>query len=161
MTSDGKEYIHSLKNFSKDSHTGEFLKTEIIKVIDEIGSEKFCSIVSDHASNIVLAKKLVAENYPHILSMRCIAHHIHLLSKDIIQLDWAASIIANCKKIVSFFNQSHAAGAHIQQEIIDNLVIGGGLKKYVLTRWTTAFDCVDSILRCETILKQIIIYFKF
>jgi len=66
MTSYGKEYIHSLKNFSKNSHTGEFLKNEIIKVIEEVGAEKFCSIVSDHASNIVLAKNLVSTKYPHI-----------------------------------------------------------------------------------------------
>ncbi|RHZ88150.1 hypothetical protein Glove_26g193 [Diversispora epigaea] len=35
MTNDEKEYIHSLKNFSKNSHTEEFLKNESIKVIEE------------------------------------------------------------------------------------------------------------------------------
>ena len=160
MTSDGKEYIHSLKNFFKNSHTGEFLKNEIIQVIEDVGAEKFCSIVSDHASNIVLAKNLVSTKYPHILPIRCIAHHIHLLSSDIIKLDWAANIIKSCKKIVTFFKQSHAGGAFLQQEIIDNMIKGGGLKNYVATRWTTAFDCTDSIVRCENALKQVIIYLK-
>ncbi|RHZ83739.1 hypothetical protein Glove_88g49 [Diversispora epigaea] len=103
MTSDGKEYIHSLKNFSKNSHTEEFLKNEIIKVIEEVGAEKFCSIVSDHASNVVLAKNLVSTKYPHIFSIRC-----------------------------------------------------GGLKKYIITRWTIAYDCTDSIIRCKNALKQIL-----
>lgn len=160
MTSDGKEYIHSLKNFSKNSHTGEFLKNEIIKVIEEVGAEKFCSIVSDHASNVVLAKNLVSTKYPHIFPMRCIAHHINLLSSDIIKLDWASNIITCCKKIVTFFKQSHSGSAFLQQEIVENIIKGGGLKKYTVTRWTTAYDCTDSIIRCKNALKQVIIYFK-
>jgi|SRR5688572_22084582 len=160
MTSDGKEYIHSLKNFSKNSHTGEFLKNEIIKVIEEVGAEKFCSIVSDHASNVVLAKNLVSTKYPHIFPIRCIAHHINLLSSDIIKLNWATNIITCCKKIVTFFKQSHAGGAILQQKIVENMIKGGGLKKYVITRWTTAYDCTDSIIRCKNALKQVIIYFK-
>ena len=134
MTSDHQKYIYSLKNFSKDSHTGEFLKNEIIQIIDDIGKDKFCSIVSDHASNVVLAKELVSKKYPHILPIRCIAHHIHLLSSDIIKLDWAANIISNCKKIVKFFKKSHASGAYLQQEIIENIIKGGGLKSYIATR---------------------------
>ncbi|RHZ70422.1 hypothetical protein Glove_271g90 [Diversispora epigaea] len=156
MTSDGKEYIHSLKNFSKNSHTGEFLKNEIIKVIEEVGAEKFCSIVSDHASNVVLTKNLVSTKYPHIFPIRCIAHHINLLSSDIIKLNWATNIITCCKKIVTFFKQSHAGGAILQQEIVENMIKGGGLKKYVITRWTTAYDCTDSIIRCKNALKQIL-----
>ncbi|RHZ56855.1 hypothetical protein Glove_396g28 [Diversispora epigaea] len=93
MTSDGKEYIHSLKNFSKNSYTKEFLKNEIIKVIEEVGTEKFCSIVLDHTSNIILAKNLVSIKYPHIFPIRCIVHHINLLSSDIIKLNWATNII--------------------------------------------------------------------
>jgi hypothetical protein len=132
----------------------------MIQIINDIGKDKFCSIVSDHASNVVLAKELVSANYPHILSIRCIAHHINLLSNDIMKLDWSANIIVNCKKIVKFFKKSHMSGAHFQQEIIENMIKGGGLKNYVTTRWATAFDCTDSIVRCKDILKQVIIYFK-
>ncbi|RHZ82263.1 hypothetical protein Glove_110g116 [Diversispora epigaea] len=138
MTSDEKEYIHSLKNFSKNSHTEEFLKNEIIKVIEEVGAEKFCSIVSDHASNVVLAKNLVSTKYPHIFPIRCIAHHINLLSSDIIKLNWATNIITCCKKIITFFKQSHAGGAILQQEIVENMIKG------------------DSIIRCKNALKQIL-----
>ncbi|RHZ52874.1 hypothetical protein Glove_456g9 [Diversispora epigaea] len=144
------------QNFSKNSHTGEFLKNEIIKVIEEVGAEKFCSLVSDHASNVVLAKNLVSTKYPHIFPIRCIAHHINLLSSDIIKLNWATNIITCCKKIVTFFKQSYAGGAILQQEIVENMIKGGGLKKYVITRWTTAYDCTDSIIRCKNALKQIL-----
>ncbi|RHZ78038.1 hypothetical protein Glove_168g279 [Diversispora epigaea] len=81
-------------------------------------------------------KNIVSTKYPHIFPIRCIAHHINLLSSDIIKLNWATNIITCCKKIVTFFKQSHAGGAILQQEIVENMIKGGGLKKYVITRWT-------------------------
>ncbi|PKK63438.1 hypothetical protein RhiirC2_788900 [Rhizophagus irregularis] len=108
ITSEKKEYVHSLRNFSKESHT-----------------------VSDHAANIVLAKKLITDQYPHILSMRCIAHHINLLTNDIMKLDWTTKIITECKKIITFFKKSHTVGELLKEEIVKNLIKGGGLKQHV------------------------------
>lgn len=146
MTADGREYVHSLKNFSKDSHTGEFLSAEILRILNEVGIKKFCAIVSDHASNVVLAKKMIAIQHPHIIPMRCITHHINLLTTDIMKLDWASKLIGECKKIINFFTNSHKVGELLKENIVKNMVSGGGLKKHVKTRWTTAFDCTDSIV---------------
>ena len=155
MTSDRKEYVHSLKNFSKDSHTGNFLCTEISRVLNEVGVNKFSAVVSDHAANIVLAKKLISEQYPHIIPMQCIAHHINLLTNDIMKLEWSSKLIKECRKIVKFFTNSHAAGENLREEIINNRIIGGGLKQHVKTRWTTAFDCTNSIIRCQVAIKNV------
>src|SRR3954447_21835106 len=128
MTDDGKEYVYSLKNFSKNSHTGEFLSTEILRILNEIGIKKFCAVISDHASNVILAKKMVATQHPHIIPMRCITHHINLLTTDIMKLDWASNLIGECKKIVNFFTNSHKGGALLKEDIIENMILGGGLK---------------------------------
>jgi hypothetical protein len=32
---------------------------------------------------------------------------------------------------------------------------GGGLKLFVKTRWTTAYDCVSSVLRLESAIKSV------
>ena len=37
----GKEYIHSLKDFSLYSHTADFISKEILKVIEDVGCNKF------------------------------------------------------------------------------------------------------------------------
>ena len=158
MTDDGREYVHSLKNFSKDSHTGEFLSTEILQILNDIGIKKFNAVISDHASNVALAKKMIATQHSHIIPMRCIAHHINLLTTDIMKLEWAANLIKDCKKVVNFFISSHKAGSLLKEDIIKNLVLGGGLKKHVKTRWTTAFDCTDSIFRCQMSIKNVSIY---
>ena len=131
MTADGRKYVHSLKNFSKNSHTGEFLSNEILRILNEVGIKKFCAIVSDHASNVALAKKIIAVQHPHIIPMRCIAHHINLLTTDIMKLNWASNLIGNCKKIINFFTNSHKAGILLKEDIVNNMISGGGLKKHV------------------------------
>ncbi|PKC01421.1 hypothetical protein RhiirA5_381738 [Rhizophagus irregularis] len=51
---------------------------------------------------------------------------------------------------------SYKAGALLSENIKDNLIEGGGLKGYCKTRWSTAFDCLMSILRCERSLHNIL-----
>src|ERR1043166_9100053 len=52
----GKEYIHSLKDFSLYFHTADFISKEILKVIEDVGCNKFSSVVSDNTLTMVAAK---------------------------------------------------------------------------------------------------------
>ncbi|PKC58052.1 hypothetical protein RhiirA1_471565 [Rhizophagus irregularis] len=99
---------------------------EILKVIEEVGLEKFLSVISDNVSTMVAAKRLVNKKYSHIMP------------------------------IVNYFHRSYKAGALLSENIKDNLIEGGGLKGYCKTRWSTAFDCLMSILRCERSLHNIL-----
>ena len=81
MTSDRKEYLHSLKDFSAESHTADFLANKIKEVIEEIGEKKFAAIVSDNASAIAAARQKISESYPHIMNIHYI---VNLISKDIL-----------------------------------------------------------------------------
>lgn len=95
ITPDRKEFLYSLKDFSAESHTADFLASKIQEVIDEIGSEKFAAVVSDNASAIAAARRKISEIYPHIINIRCIAHFVNLISKDILG---KCNIINNCNK---------------------------------------------------------------
>ena len=154
ITKDRKEYLHSVQNLSKHSHTGRFLADKIIEVIEEVGAERVAGIVSDNASTMVLAKRLVSERFEHIMPIRCIAHHINLLTTDICKLEFAQLTLKKCMKLVHYFKASHRAGETLRDEIVNNMV-SGGLKGYCQTRWTTAFDCVSSVLKCEEILRNV------
>ncbi|CAB4436449.1 unnamed protein product [Rhizophagus irregularis] len=59
-------------------------------------------------------------------------------------------------KIVKYFYQSYKVGATLLEDIQKNLVDGGNLKGYCKTHWTTAFDCLASILRCERSLHNVL-----
>ena len=102
-----------------------------------------------------MARWLISEKYPNILSIRCMAHHLNLITTDIIKLDFAKNVFKKCQAIISFFKSSHCAGSALQDDIIKSLTKGGGLKTSVKTRWSTAWNCCDSILRLENNLKHV------
>jgi hypothetical protein len=154
ITPDRKEIIHSIKNFSASSHTATFLADQLNEVIIDVGRENFASVVSDHASACAAAKKMITERHKHILQIRCIAHHVNLISTDICKTMFAKDIISKCQRIVKYFKHSHQAGEELRKKITKE-ISGGGLKTYVATRWTTAWDCTNSILRLEQILKNV------
>jgi Protein of unknown function (DUF 659) len=154
MTPDRKEIIHCIKDLSANSHTANFLADQLNEVITEVGAENFAAVVSDHASACAAAKRIISERYKHILPVRCIAHHVNLVSTDICKTTFAKEIISKCQKIVKYFKQSHQAGGELRSKIT-NEIKGGGLKTYVVTRWTTAWDCTNSILRLEQLFKNV------
>jgi hypothetical protein len=144
-----------LVNESSHSHTGPFNAAEIEKVLTTVGVNKFAAVVSDAESAMQMARGLISEKYPNILSIRCMAHHLNLITSDIIKLDFAKDIFKKCQAIISFFKISHRAGAALQEDLINSLTEGSGLKTSVKTRWSTAWDCCDSIVRLENNLKHV------
>jgi hypothetical protein len=112
-------------------------------------------VVTDAASALVAAKKKIIEKYPHIISLRCIAHHINLIMADIGKTTFAKSTLEKCTRIVKFFKKAHQAGSYLREEIVNELITGGNLKSYVKTRWTSAFDSTESILRLETCFRYV------
>ena len=145
-------------NESSNSHTEPFNVAEIEKVLTSVGAKKFIAVVSDAESSMQMARRLISEKYSNILSIRCMAHHLNLITADIIKLDFAKEIFKKCQAIISFFKTSHRAGAALEEDLIKSLTEGGGLKTSVKTRWSTAWDCCDSIVRLENNLKHVSSY---
>jgi hypothetical protein len=151
------QYIHSIDDFSSDRHTAIFNEEKILKVIETIGSDKFSAIVTDAEAAMQAAKRRVIKEYPHIMAIRCIAHHINLVTKDIISIEWSKTTLQKCQKIISFFHRSHRAGDALRNEIKKSF-LGGNLKSSVKTRWSTAWDVCESILRLENGIKCVSIF---
>lgn len=144
-----------MKDESNYSHTGPFTAAEIEKVLTLIGPKKFVAVVSDAESSMQMARQLISDKYPHILSIRCMAHHLNLITTDIIKLEFAKNTIKKCQTIITFFKTSYRAGAALQEDIIQSLTKGGSLKTSTKTRWSTLWDCCNSIIRLEHILKNV------
>ena len=156
ITTERKEILYSLQDFSTQSHTGEFLTTQIEHIINKIGSQKFAGIVSDNGPNITLARNTIQEKYKNILSIRCIAHCFNLISKDIINLSFARKLVLEANTIVTYFKRSHQANALLKEQIKELNIIGGDLKTYTITRWTTIYECISSITRLKICLEKVI-----
>ena len=86
------------KSFHTDlqSHTGEYIATEILKVIEELESKcgkMVFGVVTDNASNMKKAWRLIKEKYPTIICYGYAAHGLNLIFCDMIKLE-------NCKNII-------------------------------------------------------------
>ncbi|GBC25662.2 ribonuclease H-like domain-containing protein [Rhizophagus irregularis DAOM 181602=DAOM 197198] len=141
FTKSGKEFIHSIQNLSKESHTSQYIAKKIIEVIESVGAEKFSAVVSDNASSMVKAKKLVNEKYENIMPIRCIDHQINLITTDICKLPFAENLLKKCIKIVRFFKTSHKAGETLRTEILENMIavqdadtLNNNIKKIISNR---------------------------
>ena len=86
------------------------LAEEIEHIIDAFGPSKFSAIVTDAGANIQAARAIITSKYKHILNIRCIAHAINLISKDICKTPFADKMLRHCNTLVSYFNFSHQAG---------------------------------------------------
>ena len=84
LTPSNHQYLYCLQDFSSSHHTGEFLASEIKKIIEKIGAKKFNAVVTDNASNVRLAREIISKEYPSVLNLRCIAHFINLITKSIL-----------------------------------------------------------------------------
>ncbi|CAG8813896.1 31640_t:CDS:2 [Gigaspora margarita] len=102
------EHLYALRNYSDAYYIAKFLTKEIKTIITQIGSEKICAIVSDSIANVVAARRLITQQFPHIIT-----------------------------------------NAALEAEIQINNIVSGGIKRYVVTHWSSYFDTINSILHLK------------
>uniref|UniRef100_U9TDT5 DUF659 domain-containing protein n=1 Tax=Rhizophagus irregularis (strain DAOM 181602 / DAOM 197198 / MUCL 43194) TaxID=747089 RepID=U9TDT5_RHIID len=130
-----------LKNLSAVSHMADLIKSEILEIIEKIGSEKFVAIVLDNASAVAATRQRISDTYPHIMNIHCIAHFVNLISKDILEHIFPKHILKWCNILSRFFKTSHQ-GRYFLNKYITEL---GGLKNYCKPQWTSSYKTVSSI----------------
>lgn len=81
-------------------HTAEYICQEIIKVLEKYGPFKFLCLIGDNAANIQKAFSLVIEKYPHLISLGCLAHLLHLLCGDILKTDSVRQFMSRVSEII-------------------------------------------------------------
>lgn len=150
-----------LEDLTKHSHTSEYLSSIINEVIHKIGPNKFAAIVSDNAANVAGARRIITTNYPSIIDIRCIAHCFNLISCDIVKVDQVKCLVRRANILTRYFKNSTLASNWLKEAIDAKNIVGGGLKTYVETRWTTVHECTASVYRLKDALLHVcIIYFK-
>ena len=153
--------MYKIVNLSSQSHTGELLEQQITLILEEIGVEKFSAIVTNGGANVQKARELINSKFKHILNIRCIAHCLNLISKDIISHSFAKRITNQCNILVKFFRASHRAKSSLEFMINERNIIGGGLKSHVDTRWITMYESLESIYRLRTCMTDVLYIFLY
>lgn len=140
---------------SANSHTAEYLSSVIEKVVVDVGVNRISAIVSDNASNVRKAREIVHDKFPSIENVRCIAHCINLIACDIVKDNFGDRLLRRVNILATFFKNSHQANAKLVQLINEKGIVGGGLKLYCKTRWTTASESVNSVINLQQILEEV------
>ena len=112
-------------------------------------------MVTDGAANCKMARRLIKEKYPRIITMWCIAHHLNLISKDICKHEFALSTINKYQTLVLFFLRSHRGMVMLRNSISNLQIKEGGIKTSTKTRWSTIYDCCESIIRLRLAFEDV------
>jgi hypothetical protein len=141
-----------LKDFSNEKHTAAFLTSETVRVIEEIGADKVAALVTNNAAVMKKVRSEVHLKYSSILGIRCIPHFVNLITEDIMKHDWAKSLLKTCQSVVTYFGCHHLPNALLAQYRADGVP---KLSGFVKTRWYSAGNCIQSVLRNEEALRQL------
>jgi hypothetical protein len=104
---------------------------------------------------VALARKIIVEKYRNILNIRCIDHCFNLVSKDILKHSFAKRMILMANAISAFFKRSHQANSIFKNLMKQHQIVGGSLKSYVETRWTTVYEAANSVVRNKKVLEEV------
>jgi len=122
-TSSCQSFCLQLDNVSRLSQAGKYLQELLKKVcyaesqypldklttraqwIVKIGTFRFCGVASDDAGNTNKGRRLICEEFPHILNMPDACHNLHNTCKDICNLDEFKPVSNKClfKFLLEFF----------------------------------------------------------
>ncbi|GBC52238.2 ribonuclease H-like domain-containing protein [Rhizophagus irregularis DAOM 181602=DAOM 197198] len=138
MTPSRKEYLYQLSDLSENSHTAEYLVTVIEKVIEGIGEDRICAVVSDNAANVRNARKIIHENHPKIENVQCVAHSINLIACDIVKEKFGKRLLKRVNILTTFFRSSHQANAKLAQIIKEK----------------RNYESVNSVINLESALEE-------
>ncbi|CEL56164.1 hypothetical protein RSOLAG1IB_11852 [Rhizoctonia solani AG-1 IB] len=137
------------------SHTAEHICTVLDKTLKAVGPEKFSCIVSDNAGNTRVAREMIEEEYPWIISLQDACHHQSNTAKDIGQLQYFQWCASKMKSIITHFHSSTYAARHLAalcvlHNILEGIIAVGN------TRFASYFYAARLVLNCLPLILQLI-----
>jgi len=149
-------FLKSLKRENKE--TGEFIAFHLKEIINEVGKNKVILLVTDNASNMKAAWKIIKQKFPHIITIGCAAHSINLLLSDIMNLKSMNDLYLNVKKIIKSFKSGNKLITFKKnQDLKYGKEKGISLKLPSKTRWGGIVISLKSILTNEAALQATVI----
>ena len=112
------------------------------EIIQEVGEQNVVQVITNNASNYVLARKILESKYKTIFWTPCAAHCIDLMLEGIGKVDWVKNTIAHAKCITKYI-YNHSWVLTLMREKTE----GKELVRPAITRFATHFltlQCLNS-----------------
>ena len=70
------------------AHIRIYVADEITKVIESLGLDEVWSVITDNASSMKSAWRILNARYPRVITIGCCSHGTNLLLKDVMKHEW-------------------------------------------------------------------------
>jgi hypothetical protein len=110
------------------------------EVVMEVGVENVVQVITDNASNYVLAGKMLEEKHKTIFWTPCAAHCIDLMLEDIGKQEWIKNTIEHAKSITKYI-YNHSWVLNLMRKNTENR----DLLRPAITRFATHFLTLQSM----------------
>jgi hypothetical protein len=148
-----KTFFYSSIDTSGIQQTGENVAAQILRVIEEIGAEKFSGVITDNAPVMAAAWKIIEAKYRHISANGCAAHCVNLLIGDMISVTKSEGTINEGMAIVKFITNHHMINSRFETAR-KAAHIPHKLSLPVVTRWFSTFNFAHNLLACKFVLME-------
>lgn len=153
-SSDLKPFFYTSINTSGISQNAPAVAAAIIKVLEELGAQRFNCVITDHAPVMKAAWKLIETKFPHISAFGCAAHGVNLLIKDIVNTTENSKTIKEAEKIIKFVTNHHIVKAKFEEKRIAAKV-PHTLSMAVATRWLSLYNSMSDLFASKYVLIQL------
>lgn len=141
------------------------------EVLEELGAEKFSSVVNDNAPVMKASQKIIESNLPGISTFGCAAHAMNLLVKNMLEPYSGGNIsqfvlstpstkiyffpvLAESGEVIKFVNNHHRVRALFNSARKGDDTVKK-LHVAVPTRWFSQFASLKSVLDARYVLDRI------
>ncbi|CAG8788168.1 17244_t:CDS:2, partial [Cetraspora pellucida] len=103
-------------------------------------------------SREVLSGRLLDQEYSRVT----VKHEAIFNESENLTLEhtFASHLVKECTEIIKFFKKSYQPNSHLHYAISELKIFGGGLKKFIDTRWTSTYEYALSFSRLECTINN-------
>lgn len=141
------------------SHTGETIKNELDKVLEEweIPKQKIILTVTDNGSNMVLGSHLFNGKNRHIT---CFAHSLNLVVEKVLKHANALPLLLKVRAIVKHVKNSVNVSDRLRKMQLDKGIPEGKIRKLILdvaTWWNSTFYMAERFIQMASMVNEILL----
>ncbi|CAI7918494.1 unnamed protein product [Closterium sp. NIES-54] len=129
----------------------EFIAGHLKTAMVMVGTENVVGLLMDGASANVNAASIIALDYRKVQWIRCAAHSLNLMMKDIGQLDWAKDTIDRAQQLISTLKSAHwITGVLRKEKALQILKLAG-------TRFGTNYIALERLQAVRKTLDMLVL----
>ncbi|GJP46221.1 hypothetical protein CLOM_g5530 [Closterium sp. NIES-68] len=132
-----------------DKKGADYIAKHLKTAIVEVGAENVVGLLMDGASANISAASIVAQEYPKVLWIRCAAHALSLLMKDIGELNWAKPTIEEAQQLISTLKNAQWITGHFREDSLKVLKTAG-------IRFGTNYIALERLILVRRTLKKMV-----